>query len=73
VEPIIDRGIAELGADIIIGAVRDLSKKQYQAEALGWFNERSIVVGGYGWCLFVSGANPNAIRKIIVKTVGVQS
>ena len=42
-------------------------------EALAWFNERSTIVCGYGWCLGVSGANPNAIRRKIVEAVGVQS
>ena len=68
-ETVIDRGIASLGAEIILGAMRDLSQKEHQNEALAWFNERSTIVCGYGWCLGVSGANPNAIRRKIVETM----
>ena len=68
-ETVIDRGIASLGAEIILGAMRDLSHKEHQSEALAWFNERSTIVCGYGWCLGVSGANPNAIRRKIVETM----
>lgn len=34
---------------------------------LAWFNARSDVTFGYGWCLHYSQINPNVIRSAINK------
>ncbi len=39
-------------------------------DAIMWFNERHQTPGGYGWCLGVSGGNPNVIRRSIIEMIG---
>lgn len=45
-------------------AVRD-SDKQTIESIMRWFNDRQQVPFGYGWCLSITGANPNAVRERI--------
>jgi len=47
--------------DICLNVVRT----RYKNMALKWFNERSDGPFGYGWCLVLTGYNPNQIRKLI--------
>lgn len=35
------------------------------SETLCWFNSRETTPLGYGWCLGLSGLNPNVIRRSI--------
>jgi hypothetical protein len=34
-------------------------------ETIAWFKQRSTEPFGYGWCLNLTGYNPNALRKYI--------
>lgn len=56
-----------MGRETIMISLNDLKDRkthfQERAEALAWFNERSMAPFGYGWCLEQSGMNPNDIRK----------
>ena len=54
-----------LAADTIVQAVRDLGDRRYRDDALAWLNTRETSLLGYGWCLGLSGANPNLVRAAI--------
>lgn len=66
-----------LALELIVQSVRDSTSRvpHYREEALAWFRERSQMPCGYGWCLRVTGANPNVVRKYIgkrwTKNIGV--
>ena len=66
----------DLAQQTIVQALADVRGYSHRArdwdgkcrrEAMAWFNERSTKPFGYGWCLEVSGMNPNAIRDAINK------
>lgn len=64
-------GIRKLAISLISSALIDLKKpKPLKLDALMWFNERSQFICGYGWCLQMSGGNPNIIRKSIIERIG---
>lgn len=56
-----------LAKSVILDAIQEFAGKDVRGRknALKWFNERSGEVFGYGWCLSVSGMNPNVIRAKI--------
>ena len=44
-------------------------EREYAKDALTWFNERLCTPCGYGWCLQVTKANPNAIRTKLIRII----
>lgn len=54
-----------LGLEVIANALTCLEWELTRGGALAWFNERSVEPFGYGWCLWLSEQNPNAIRRAI--------
>jgi hypothetical protein len=64
-----EEGICAMAIEMILVSLSDLKSCEFAHEEenlLAWFKERSQEVGGYGWCLLVSGANPNMLRKEII-------
>jgi len=45
------------------------SALQLARDAFAWFNRREMTPCGYGWCLSVTGANPNVLRARIMRAV----
>jgi len=67
-----DAGAKALATEMIALTIADLGKCKTRAEErdiIKWFDARSQEPMGYGWCLSVSGANPNSVRKLITDTV----
>lgn len=65
-----------LAREMIWQGLRDIQKRGNRhegAEALIWFNERSLAPGGYGWCLGCSSMNPNSVRKFIKHRISPRS
>lgn len=57
----------ELGFEVIAKALEDYQVDPQNGEPGEWFKSRSMTAGGYGWCLDVSGVNPNGVRRILDK------
>ena len=41
------------------------NRQQNFRNAMAWFKRRDQEVFGYGWCLVMTGANPNDCRRLI--------
>ncbi|MCK9544589.1 MAG: hypothetical protein M0R03_21420 [Novosphingobium sp.] len=54
----------ELAKDTIKDALKRYNKNVW------WFKERSQEPFGYGWCLDITGINPNKIRELINTVAG---
>lgn len=64
-----DERFRKMAQEVIEQALSDIKRGKFgqKDEAIKWFNERSTIGFGYGWCLGLSGYNPNTIRRIINK------